>query len=254
MLRVFPRPFLQRVAPTGIRLVAIFYMGNKVTCPISGKSYRKFLPYGRENPRANALCPDCLSLERHRLLWLYMKDMTDFFTARKKLLHIAPEQCLMEKFRKMKNLEYVTADLESHLADLKFDLHNIPLDNNSFDAIICNHVMEHVENDRVVMRELFRVMKPGGWGIFLIPLYFPLPEETIEDLAITDPIARERLFGQGDHVRKYGMDYMDRLKEVGFSVKADKYASYLSDEDIKRYALQRNEIIFFCQKDSGDLR
>ena len=248
MLKVFPRPFLQRVAPFGLRIVAIFYLGNKITCPISGISYRKFLPYGRENPRANALCPDCLSLERHRLLWLYMQDMTDLFTATKKLLHIAPEQCFIRKFRKMKNLEYVTADLESPLADLKFDLHKIPLEDNSFDAILCNHVMEHVDNDRVVMSELYRVMKPGGWGIFLIPLFFPLPDETIEDPTIKDPVAREKLFGQSDHVRKYGMDYVDRLEEAGFKVKVDRYASHLSEEDIIRFALQRKEIIFFCQK------
>jgi len=189
-----------------------------------------------------------MSLERHRLIWLFLKNKTNFFTDPLKVLHIAPEYCLRKEFKRMKHLDYVTGDLVSPLADIKFDIHEIPMQDNEFDVIFCNHVLEHVEDDRVAMKELFRVMKPGGWGIFLIPLFYPLPEKTIEDPSITDPKERERLFGQDDHVRMYGMDYIDRLKESGFNVKAEKYAKELTEEENRKYALLQEEIIFYCEK------
>jgi len=184
-------------------------------------------------------------------MWLYLKNKTNFFNAPLQVLHIAPEYCFMDKFRKMKNIEYKTGDLESPLADLKFDIHKIPMQDSQFDVIFCNHVFEHVDNDIVAMKELFRVMKPGGWGIFLIPLFYPLPEVTLEDPSIKDPKERERLFGQEDHVRKYGMDYINRLESCGFKVTSEKYAQAFSEEEIDKFALPSEEIIFFCEKRSA---
>lgn len=221
--------------------------GNKVECPICEISYRKFLPYGRLNPRPNALCPDSLSLERHRLMWLYLKDKTNFFNKPQKLLHIAPELCFIKKFKSMENLDYTTADLESPLADVKMDVHQIPFENNTFDVVFCNHVMEHVDDDIRAMSEIYRVLKPGGWAIIQSPQDYSR-KETLEDPSITDPKERERVYWQADHVRLFGMDYGMRLEKAGFSVVEDRYVMELPEETVRRYALPPKEIIYFCAK------
>ena len=158
MLRNIPRKYIQYVSHYVLRIIAIFYYGNNVECPINGKTYRKFLPYGRLQSRPNALCPSSLSLERHRLMWLYLKEKTNFFTSPHKLLHIAPELCFMDIFERMENLEYITGDIESPLAKVKMDVHEIPFDEGTFDVVFCNHVMEHVENDIKSMSEIHRIL------------------------------------------------------------------------------------------------
>jgi ubiquinone/menaquinone biosynthesis C-methylase UbiE len=180
-------------------------------------------------------------------MWLYLKERTDFFNARLRVLHIAPELCFIEKFRKMENLQYLTADIESPLADVKMDVHNIPFEEKTFDVVFCNHVMEHVDDDILAMSEIYRVLNQGGWAIIQSPVYMDLPE-TIEDQSVTDPKERERLFGQNDHQRKYGKDYGDRLRKAGFKVTDDNYLQTLSAEVRKRYALPAEEIIYFCEK------
>lgn len=246
-LRYVPRKYLQYVSHYFLRVISIFMRGNNVECPICEISYRKFLPYGRLNPRPNALCPDSLSLERHRLMWLYLKDKTNFFTEPHKLLHIAPELCFIKKFKSMKNLEYTTADLESPLADVKMDVHEIPFEDETFDVVFCNHVMEHVDDDIKSMSEIHRVLKPGGWAIIQSPQDYSR-EETLEDPSITDPKERERIYWQSDHVRLFGMDYGKRLEKAGFTVTEDRYVMELPEETVKRYALPANEIIYFCAK------
>lgn len=221
--------------------------GKNVTCPVCEISYCKFLPYGRLNPRSNALCPDSLSLERHRLMWLYLNQETNFFTDDLKVLHIAPEICFLDKFKGMKNLDYTTADLESPLADVKMDVHDIPFEENTFDVVFCNHVMEHVDDDIKSMSEIHRVMKPGGWAIIQSPQDYSR-ETTLEDPTITDPKERERIYWQSDHVRLYGLDYGKRLERAGFKVTEDKFVMELPKEEVKKYALPANEIIYLCQK------
>ncbi len=251
-LKRVPRSWLQRIAPYALKSIAIFYRGNRYTCPIEGRSYRKFLPYGRINPRKNALCPGSMSLERHRLLWLFLKDRTNFFQGKKDFLHIAPEACFMPKFEELHGERYITGDLESPLAKVHFDIHEIPFEDNSFDIAMCNHVMEHVESDLKAMSEIYRVLRPGGWAIMQVPFFPPLPEQTHEDLSISDPKERERLFGQDDHVRKYGNDYSDRLKSVGFGVVEDHYCQELAEETRVKYALPGQEVIYFCTKKTGE--
>ena len=231
-----------------LKVVALFYQGNSVECPVCENTFSKFLPYGRLQPRKNALCPKCLSLERHRLLWLYLKDRTDFFKSEKKVLHIAPELSFMDRFRKMTNLDYTTGDLESPLADVKMDIHSIPFEDNTFDVSFCNHVMEHVEDDLKAMREIYRILKPGGWAIIQVPFFHPLSETTFDDPEITDKKGREIAFGQDDHVRKYGLDYAERLKSVGFDVTEDEFVGSISTDEQQRYALPPNEIIYMCRK------
>jgi hypothetical protein len=207
LIRFVPRKYLQLVSGVGLKFLGLFYRGNQVECPISGKTYRKFLPYGRIHPRENALCPDSQSLERHRLMWLFLKEKTDFFQAPLKVLHIAPEVCFIHRFEKLTNLqEYITADLESPLAKVKMDIHRMPFGDDYFDVVFCNHVMEHVEDDLQAMREIRRVLKPTGWAIIQSPIDASL-ETTYEDKTITSPQEREKAFGQNDHLRMYGRDY-----------------------------------------------
>ena len=247
VIRKVPRRYLQLVSHHVGKGMAFFYRGNNVECPVCLHHFRKFLPYGRK-ARENALCPNCLALERHRLMYLFLKRETNFFSSLLRVLHVAPEICFIHRFEQQANLEYVTADIESPLAKVKMDIHKIPFEDYSFDVTFCNHVMEHVEDDGLAMRELYRVLSPGGWGIIQIPLFHPLPEKTFEDPAITSPSEREKAFGQNDHVRLYGKDYADRLRKAGFEVQENHYTQAFSKEEVKRYALPEDEIIFYVEK------
>ena len=248
LLRFVPRKVLQLFSDTVLRVIAPFYYGDKYYCPIEQRGYRKFLPYGRLVSRANVLCPGSLSLERHRLLWLYLKEKTNFFDKPQKMLHIAPEVCFMPAFAKQHKEEYITADIESPLAKVKMDVHDIPFEENTFDIAMCNHVMEHVDDDIKAMSEIYRVLKPGGWAIIQIPFFYPLNEMTYEDASITDSKEREQAFGQDDHVRMYGKDYADRLKQAGFKVTEDNFVKKLPKEEVIKMALPANEVIYLCEK------
>ena len=242
LLNKIPRPLLIKASILARPLIVLFFKGNNFTDPIDGKSYRKFLPYGYGKQRENALSPGTLSLERHRQMWLYLQNETDFFTKNYKVLHIAPEQEFLRKFKKMKNLDYISADLFSPIVDVKADILDLPFENETYDIIICNHVLEHIEDDRKAMSELFRVMKNEGWGIVQVPMKNSL-EKTYEDFTIKDPKERQKHFGQYDHVRWYGMDYFDRLKSVGFEADANFYSQKFSKEEIKKFGLMENEIL-----------
>lgn len=228
-------------------MIAFFLKGNNYTDPIDGRSFKSFLPYGYGKQRSNVLSPSTLSLERHRLLWLYLKNETDFFTKKHKVLHFAPEQAFYKRFRKMKNLDYTTTDLESPLADVKADICNLPFEDNEFDVILCNHVLEHIPNDTKAMQELFRVLKPKGMAILQIPQDLSR-EHTFEDDSITDRKERATIFGQYDHVRIYGRDYFNKLRTIGFDVKETDYTTVLSESDISKYCLAKDEIIPICYK------
>ena len=245
--RIIPRHYLQHVSHFFLSIFSLFLRGNKFEDPINGKTYRKLLPYGRLKPRENAIAPDSLSLERHRLMWLFLKDRTNFFTEKLKFLHIAPEYCFIKIFKGMKNIDYTTGDLISPWADVKMDVHDIPFKENSFDVVICNHVLEHVDDSNKVMREFYRVMKPGGWGIFQVPIDNNNPN-TIEDKSVTDPKDRERLYWQSDHLRLFGRDYGDRLSKAGFKVTESDYINEIDPSLVERYALPKNEKVYFCEK------
>lgn len=242
LLNFLPRPFLIRLSYIIRPFLEIFLKGDTFTDPIDGKSFKSFLPYGYGNQRNNVLSPSTLSLERHRLLWLYLQNETNFFSAEKKILHFAPEQAFYKRFKKMKNLEYVTTDLNSPLADVKADICNLPFKDNEFDMILCNHVLEHIPDDTKAMEELYRVLKVGGMGVFQIPQDLNR-DKTFEDHSITDKKERAKIFGQYDHVRIYGRDYFDKLRSVGFKVDEVDYTSKLSEGNITRYCLAKGEII-----------
>jgi len=244
----FPRKFLQKAGPVFLKSLALFLRGSKYTCPIEERSYSTFLPYGRIKSRPNALCPGSLSLERHRLLWLYLKEKTNFFQQKLDVLHIAPEQCFIRKFEEQHGERYITGDLESPLAKVKLDVHKLPFNDNSFDVAMCNHVLEHVDDDIQALSEIKRVLRKGGWAILQVPFFYPIPEKTYEDPSITLPDEKEKHFGQRDHVRMYGKDYAERIRSVGLDVFEDKYVKTLSEKIQKKYVLPVDEIIYLCVK------
>lgn len=243
ILRFLPRSFLIRMSLFFQPLLRVYYGGNKFTDPIDGSSYRKFLTYGYgKTLRPNALCPGTLSLERHRLLWLYLERETNFLNQELKVLHVAPEQVFFRKFKRFQNWDYTTTDLNSPLADVVADICDLPFQDNKYDLILCNHVLEHILNDLKAMTELYRVLKKGGTLIAQVPLDEGRPK-TFEDNSITEANERSRVFGQYDHVRVYGQDYYQRLKSVGFSAKEVFLQSQLTTKEIRRYALPQKEKI-----------
>ena len=248
LTRFIPRNVLQRGAHLGLRTFCWVYSGRNFEDPIDGKKYRKLLPYGRVRTRPNALSPSTLSLERHRALWVYLKENTNFFTEQNRMLHLAPEYCYINRFKSMKNLDYVTGDLNSPWADHHFDVHSIPFDENSFDVLMANHLMEHVDDDYKVLDEFFRILKPGGWGILQVPIDWKNPN-TKEDKSLTDPLERERLYWQSDHVRLYGYEnYPDRLRGAGFDVVIVDMQKQLGEERYNRYCLGEERWVFVVRK------
>ncbi|WP_211224629.1 class I SAM-dependent methyltransferase [Salinimicrobium xinjiangense] len=247
LLNTVPRPLLIRLSYVAKPLLLLSLKGNKYTDPIDGRSFSKFLPYGYEQQRENVLSPSTLSLERHRLLWLYLKDHTDFFTAPHNVLHFAPEQAFYSRFRKLKNLDYTTTDLNSPLADVKADICNLPFEDNSFDFILCNHVLEHIPDDVKAMQELYRILQPGGTAILQIPQDLQR-EKTFEDDSITDAKERAKIFGQYDHVRVYGRDYFDRLRNIGFKVEEVDLTATMDPGLVEKFRLAKGEIIPVARK------
>lgn len=218
-----------------------------VECPICGGVYDSFASYGVE-PRPNALCPGCQSLERHRLLWLFLKEKTNLFTSpRLKVLDIAPVPFLSERIKRIPFVQYLSIDIHSPYAMRKMDITNLLLPDDYFDCILCYHVLEHVPNDHKAISELYRVMKPGGWGIIQVPLK-PGLENTIEDLNITNPQERLRLYGNEDHVRYYGLDFKDRLESTGFNVLIDQFAKTFSEDYVQKFSISQCESIYFSSK------
>jgi SAM-dependent methyltransferase len=217
LLNFFPRNWLIKISIWLRPIIKFYFKGNKFIDPIDGSSYRRFLPYGYQNIRLNALCPGTLSLERHRLLWLYLYRETDFLKLPLNVLHIAPEQVFYKKFKCFNHWKYITADLYSPLADVKVDVCKLPFEDGYYDLILCNHVLEHIPDHKQAMKELCRVLKKGGTLI-------------------------NRIFGQYDHVRIYGKDFFSFLNQAGFKSKGIPYAEKLTEIEIKKYSLQK-EII-----------
>ena len=249
LLNKLPRPLLIRLSYIFKFFAPVLYRGNKVECPVCERSFSKFLSYGSNVAhRENVLCPYDLTLERHRLMWLYLKRKTDFFSATNlKVLHIAPEQCFLPHFKKQKNLNYTTADLVSPIADLHFDLHDIPLEDHQYDVVFCNHVMEHVDDPIRCMSELNRVMKPGGWAIMQVPQDMNR-EKTYEDKSITSPEEREKHFWQKDHVRLFGKDYPNYLEKSGFKVDEFDLNTEFDTTEASKFRLMQKEILYIARK------
>jgi SAM-dependent methyltransferase len=194
------------------------------------------------------MCWHCWSQEWHRTLWLFLrKQRPGLLDAPNSLLHFAPEPGLESYFRKRKGLDYVTCDLEPGKGELVVDVMAIDLPDSSFDAIICSHVLEHVEDDRQAMRELHRVLSPLGWCIVIVPVSHDLTA-TDEDPQVTHPRERMRRFWSDSHVRLYSLDIVDRLGEAGFEVEHIRPTEEIDPAAIARYRLGSGDDVFLCRK------
>ena len=242
ILKIFPREFLINLSLLFQPILSLIFIGSKFTDPINGKQYSHFLSYGYNNLRTNALCPGTLSLERHRLLWLYLNSNSNIESQFLNVLHVAPEQVFFRKFKNFKNWTYTTTDLNSPLADIKADLCNLPFKDETYDLILCNHVLEHIIDDIKAMKEIYRVLKKGGKAILQVPLDME-KEKSYEDHTIINPKDRSKHFGQYDHVRIYGMDFFNRLSNIGFKCEKIDLTSKLSDRDVIKYGLVKGELI-----------
>jgi predicted SAM-dependent methyltransferase len=221
--------------------------GDARYCPVCEKSAGRFAEFGARK-RADARCPWCDALERHRFAWLYLTTKSDLFgPPPKTLLHFAPEPGLAPLLRKRLGGSYLTADLLDPKADLQTDIMNIRLPDAKFDVAMCSHVLEHIVDDRKAMRGLHRVLKPGGWALISVPI---MAETTFEDPAVVDPAERERVFGHPEHVRIYGKDFKDRLIEAGFAIETIYPRDLYTLEERKRMGLGKaSGEIFIGRKD-----
>lgn len=243
---IFPKKYHLKLREIYYQARGILYRGDQMFCPSCSRHFRTFLAAGT-NHRSNVMCPGCSSRERQRLLALYLENRTNFFQQQLRVLHFAPEYIFQKRFSVLPNLDYISADLQSKYAQIKMDITNIPCKDSFFDVILCSHVLEHVHKDKQAMRELFRVLKPGGWAILQVPIDSSL-RVTFEDPEIVTPEDRKQYFGQSDHVRLYGRDYKDRLEEAGFSVKVDGYVRKLDTAMIEKCRLNKDEDIYCCTK------
>ncbi len=266
--RIIPFPIGVKIRGFWQRIMAIYYTGSKYYCPYCKRHFRKMLKGGFDFPvikekhivgggyRINDVCPRCYSTDRDRLVFLYLKNKTDIFEKKIKLLHIAPEGCLKALLLSYPNIEYFTGDkyskgYQGYYYDrdvIQMDITNIPYEDNKFDVIICNHVLEHITDDKAAMSELFRVLKPGGWAMLQVPISLVL-DKTFEDKSITSEKDREKYFGQFDHIRIYAKDYKDKLENVGFKVTIHSpFKENWNITDIEKYAINPEEEIYIAHK------
>jgi SAM-dependent methyltransferase len=228
----------------------IRYAGLAVYCPVCGGHYRGFQT-AHLHKRPNSKCPVCGTAERHRLAWVFLQRKTNLFDGTpRRLLHVAPNRALAYRLKRTPHLDYLTANIEGSRAMVQMDVMDIQYPDESFDAIMCSHVLEHVVDDRQALREFFRVLRPGGWAALMVPV---LVDTTYEDPSITDPAERERVFGQSDHVRIYGPDFADRVAEAGFNVSRLTERDIVEERNLVRWGVlvrggERDNSIFFCQK------
>ena len=241
-----------RYIPLTIRwgVARLVYAGNNRYCPVCESNVGQFWEAGQHFRRKDGECPVCHSWERHRLGWYFLEHNTSLLDRsasnedRQVLLHMAPETQLRQRLSHYRHLRYVTADLYADDVDVQLDLLRIPIVSGGVSAIYCSHVLEHVHDDKAVMREFWRVLKPGGWCIIMVPMH---EQPTIEDPSITDPAERLRLFGQEDHVRIYGSDIKDRLEGCGFTTTLFQTETLVGAEAAERMGI-RGERLYFCTK------
>jgi SAM-dependent methyltransferase len=227
-------------------IIRLIFFGRNRYCCVCDSWGRLFLSHGL---RKDIVCPICLAHDRHRLAWIYLNSCTNLTDGSpKKLLHFAPETAFTQRFKKIPEVDYVSADPVSPHAMVKLDITDIHLPDSSFDIIYCSHVLEHVPEDRQAMSEMFRVLKPGGWALIQVPVS---KNATLEDPSITDPVERERLFWQSDHVRLYGLDIKDRLAAAGFDVAVVLGHQFIEPQDCTRMGIDPNDPMFHCRKPAG---
>lgn len=223
----------------------IKYRGNNRYCYACNNSLSLFKPAGI-NARENALCPICFSVERIRFTIIFLEEFLDIQNQNNlSILHVAPELILKNHLSSLPNKHYISTDLYEKNVDIQQSVTDIAHPNDSFDVIVCSHVLEHIPDDTQAMRELLRVLKPEGWALLLVPMEKRL---TYEDSSISSPEERLRVFGQEDHVRIYGYDFFDRLQNAGWNVIPISAQTIIGDRDPIRYGIDTSDRLFFCTK------
>ncbi len=245
-LRLFFRSILSSLywyLPVVVR--RMLFRGKARHCPLCNSTLRRFYPAGLDR-RPDAACPVCHSLERHRLFRIIAERYTNLFDeTEKRLLHIAPEKGIQRLLQTLPNVRYLSADLDDPNAMVQMDITDIAYPESSFDLILCSHVLEHVPDDRKALREFYRVLSDNGWCAIQIPVTDPV---TFEDPAITDPEERLRVFGQRDHVRRYGPDVRERMEEAGFTVQELTTETVASPAEAIRFGLMKEDRVYLCRK------
>ena len=248
LIELFRNPKYASIKRLSFLLRGLLFKGSRYNCPCCNSTLRGFV--GREGllkRNDDGYCPRCNAKARHRRIWLYIREHTNLGKASLRLLEVAPWWSLAQKLSALDTVDYAGLDLKRHspFVNVVGDIRTTPLQTDSFDAALCIHVLEHVEHDADAMHELYRVLKPGGWALVSVPLL--LDEPTREDLSVTDPQERKRLFGETGHVRHYGTDFIERLKFAGFQVTMNAASTVSTDARIK-YGLRNDENIFHCVK------
>ena len=230
-----------------LNIRAYQYRGDKYFCPCCEQSFKTFLPMtaGASN-RDNVVCPGCGVVERHRLLWLYLESQTTLLTNPHQLLYLAPTDVLQEKLKQYKNISYLSADLESPLSMQHFDIMDIPITNNSFSFIICSHILAHVKNHKKALKELYRILQPGGI-LILLDDYESRPK-TLEYEEVKTPEERKIAYGQSDRWRLFGKDFLSEITSLGFKLTKSDFASSFTKEETIKYRIDKMEKIYSCKK------
>jgi SAM-dependent methyltransferase len=252
MIKIFAlaeRPALRRVIDGALAARAVLFMGRRFVCPCCRWHLRTFTMGGFSlRARHHGYCPRCNSKARHRRVWLYLQQHTSLFEDQIRLFHVSPKYSLSRRLARMPNIDYVGADIANRPnIGLTMDVTAVPVRSSSIDAVICVHVLEHVDDDRAAMQELHRILRPGGWALISVPIR--LDQRTYEDASVVTPAAREAAFGETTHVRYYGYDLAERLAGVGFDVTLDRGRD-INDAMKRRYGLLDDENIFMCHKPS----
>jgi SAM-dependent methyltransferase len=245
-------------------LFRTFYAGRGCSCTYCGKTYRKFMPQGVRGDlfkkhrisgagyKRGVRCPNCGSTHRTRLLHLFFQHRTAIYEDPVRVLHISPHRHVAHFLKDRDNIDYVSGALFPErlpsLPTVKVDVTDIGFNDEEFDVVICNHVLEHVSEDETAMKEIHRVLRPGGYAVLQVPLALDL-EETLEDPGIVDPRERKAAYGQRDHLRLYGLDYFEKLGEAGFRVERDNPFKNSWLPDIDTYRLDRDEDVFVGFRD-----
>lgn len=228
-----------------VRWRRALFAGDAHFCPVCDSRVRAFLPLHRAY---NRTCPVCRSLQRHRFVWPLLDQLTGRPESGLRLLHVAPESGLRARLQARVGRGYTGTDLHAVCGgspvDARADLTALPFACAAFDAVYCSHVLEHVPDDRAAMRELARVLRPGGWALIVVPVTAPA---TVEDASLADPVEQERRFGQLDHVRRYGPDALDRLAAAGFACTTLRAADVLVPGDVQRFGLNGSEEAYLCR-------
>lgn len=243
----------QKVLPGYLWVKSLKYLGDAKYCPCCRTGFSRFMEVGPK--REPILCPRCRSTGRDRMFWFFWEKHQELLQPGMSILHIAPEDVLYRRFKNIPGVNYVAGDKFLPQFANTYPKGTIYVDltdmgqfaDNSFDFIYCSHVLEYIKDDRKALSELFRVMKPGKSGIISVPINYG-HLVTLEDETITDPLEQERLYGDKGHLRYYGTDYMDKVKEAGFQTEFVPITDFISIEMIEKSALEPRDVIHLCRK------